>query len=167
MILGLCTNSATWLYRFSIKNSVMDTWYLVSQVTHLNWPGLKSENFLASCGLQQFEVKSIMSTRELKVMTGHRRIPSKLRPRLFIPCFSRVKDRAKFVRWGGGKTLLFFSLYGLMTCYGAGISFSKTANFEVLTKKLFILTSWGTGKTQMLMEDCWSTFLTCYLTTYR
>ena len=127
MILGLCTNSATWLYSFFIKSSVMDTWYLVSQVTHLNWPGLKSENFLASCGLQQFEVKSIMNTRELKVMTGHRRIPSKLRPRLFIPCFSRVKDRAKFVRWGGRKTLLFFSLYGLMTWLWSLYKFFKNS----------------------------------------
>ena len=54
----------------------MDTWYLVSQVTHLNWPGLKSENFLASCGLQQFEVKSIMNTRELNWLSNDRPPPN-------------------------------------------------------------------------------------------
>ena len=43
----------------------MDTWYLVSLVAHLNWPGFV-ENFLASYSLQQFQVKSSMNTRKLK-----------------------------------------------------------------------------------------------------
>ena len=32
-------NSATWLMRLCFKSSEMDTWYLVSLVTHLIWPG--------------------------------------------------------------------------------------------------------------------------------
>ena len=42
----------------------MDTWYLVSLVTHLIWPGF-FENVLASSALQQIHVKSSMNTREL------------------------------------------------------------------------------------------------------
>ena len=43
----------------------MDTWYLVSLVTYLNWPGFL-ENFLASSSLQQFQLKSSGKTCELK-----------------------------------------------------------------------------------------------------
>ena len=39
-------------------------WYLLSQVTHLNWPGF-FENFLASSSLQQVQMKSSMNTHEL------------------------------------------------------------------------------------------------------
>ena len=39
-------------------------WYLVSLVTHLHWPAF-SENLLATCSLQQFQVRSNMNTREL------------------------------------------------------------------------------------------------------
>ena len=65
MSLGLRNNSATWLMRFRFKSSVMDTWYLVSLVTYLNWPGV-FENFLASSSLQQFQLKSSGKTCELK-----------------------------------------------------------------------------------------------------
>ena len=44
-------------------------------------------------------------------MTGHRRIPSKIKPRLFNSLFNKANDRAKFGYWGGRKTLLFFCLY--------------------------------------------------------
>ena len=64
MILGLRTSFSTWRYRFCIKSSVMDTWYLVSLVTYLNWPGFL-ENFLASRNLQQLQGKSSMNTHEL------------------------------------------------------------------------------------------------------
>ena len=43
----------------------MDTWYLVSLVTYLNWPGFL-ENFLASSSLQQFQLKSSGKPCELK-----------------------------------------------------------------------------------------------------
>ena len=43
----------------------MDTWYLVSKVADLNWPGFL-ENFLASCTLQQFQVGPSMNTGVLK-----------------------------------------------------------------------------------------------------
>ena len=81
----------------------MDMWYLISLVTHLNWPGF-IENFLASCRLQQFQV------------TRHRRIPSKIKARMFTSCFNKANDRAKSDYWGGRKTLLLFLVYGLMTC---------------------------------------------------
>ena len=98
MILGLRTNSATWLYRFCIKNSVIDAWYLVSLVAHLNWPGLL-ENFLASCSIWQFQVKLSMNTLELNwtIKTSHRRIASKLKRHLFISCFNRSKDREQIL----------------------------------------------------------------------
>ena len=43
-------------------------------------------------------------------MTGHRRIPSKIKPRLFISLFNKANDRAKFDYRGGRKTLLLFCL---------------------------------------------------------
>ena len=98
MILGLRTNSATWLYRFCIKNSVIYTWYLVSLVAHLNWPGFL-KNFLASCSLRQFQVKLSMNTLELNwiIKTSHRRIPSKLKRHLLISCFNRSKGRQQIL----------------------------------------------------------------------
>ena len=43
----------------------MDTWYLVSLVKHLNWPGF-IENVLVSSSLQHFQMKSGVKSRELK-----------------------------------------------------------------------------------------------------
>ena len=51
--------------RFRIKSSAMDTWRLVSLVTHLNWPGFL-QNFLAFSSLQQFQVKSSRNGRKIK-----------------------------------------------------------------------------------------------------
>ena len=65
MVLGLRINSATWLMRFLFKSSAMDTGYLFSLVTHLNWPRFL-ENLLASSSLQQFQVKSSRNAQELK-----------------------------------------------------------------------------------------------------
>ena len=62
---GLRNNSATWLLRFSIKSSAIDIWYMVSLVSHLDWPG-SLENLLSSCTLQQFQMKSSMNIGELK-----------------------------------------------------------------------------------------------------
>ena len=69
-------------------------------------------------------------------MTGHCRIPSKIKPRLFISCFCRVKDRTKFVYRDGGKTLLFFRLCGLMIWIQRLYRFLKTVTLGVLTKKI-------------------------------
>ena len=56
----------------------------------------------------RFQVKLSMNEypwiKLTKFMTDHCRIPSKLKPRLFISCFSRIKDRTKFDYWGGEKT---------------------------------------------------------------
>ena len=65
IVLGLRNNSATWFMRFRYKSFAMDTWYLVSLVTHLNWPGFL-ENFSAPSSLQQSQVKSSANKRELK-----------------------------------------------------------------------------------------------------
>ena len=51
--------------------SLMDTWYLASLVTVLNWLGFL-ENFLASSSLQQFQVKSSKSGLEF-----YERLPPK------------------------------------------------------------------------------------------
>ena len=88
-------------------------------------------------------------------MTGHSRIPSKIQPRLFISLFNKANNRAKFYYWGGRKTLLLFCL-------------SVSDNMEIETtevfqnshlgstdqKKLFVLTSWGTGQKLVLIEGC-------------
>ena len=113
----LRTNSVTSLKRFRIKSSAVDKLYLLSLVTHLNWPGFL-ETFMASCSIQQFQVKPRMDTFELKWLSlwqGHRRIPSKIKLHLFTSCFNRANDRKKFVCWGGIKTWLLFRLYGLMS----------------------------------------------------
>ena len=65
IVLGLRNNSATWFMRFRYKSFAMDTWYLVSLVTHLNWPGFL-ENFSAPSSLQQSQMKSSANKRELK-----------------------------------------------------------------------------------------------------
>ena len=65
MVLGLRINSATWLMRFLFKSSAMDTRYLFSLVTHLNWPR-SLENLSAASSLQQFQVKSSKNAHELK-----------------------------------------------------------------------------------------------------
>ena len=77
-----------------------------------------------------------------KLMTGHHRIPSKMKPRLFT-CFNRPNDRAKFDYWG-------------LTWIQRPYRFFITVTLEILTKKLFILTSWGSGKKLKLIEGCWS-----------
>ena len=45
-------------------------------------------------------------------MAGHRRTSSKIKPRLFTPCFNTASDRAKFDYLGGRKTLMFFWWHG-------------------------------------------------------
>ena len=64
-VLGLQTISAFWLLRFRIGSTVMDTWYLVSLVTHINWTRF-FENLLAPWSLQQFQIKLSVKTCELK-----------------------------------------------------------------------------------------------------
>ena len=64
-VLVLRNNSTIWLMKFRFNRFVMDTWYLVSLVTHLNWPGF-FENFLAFSSLQQIQVESSRNSRELK-----------------------------------------------------------------------------------------------------
>ena len=91
---------------------IRDTWFFL--VPHFNWPEFL-ENFLAFCSLQQFQVKSSMTTCELKwwsLWQAIAGVPSKIEPRLFTSCFNN--DRVKFDYWGGRKILLFFCLYGLM-----------------------------------------------------
>ena len=68
MVLGLQDNSAARLMRFPFKSLVMDTWYVVSLVIHLNWRWFL-KNFLASSSLQQFQMKSSVYTRELRCLS--------------------------------------------------------------------------------------------------
>ena len=51
MVLGSLINSVFWLWRFRFKSFAIDTLYLVSLATYLNWPRFR-ENFLAFCNLQ-------------------------------------------------------------------------------------------------------------------
>ena len=139
----------------------MDTWHLVFLVKNLNWLGFL-ENLLASCSLQQFQVKSSLKTRELKwqnlwqaTFESHLPVPSKIKPRLFTSCFITANDRAKFDYWGGRKTLLFYIVW--WHGYREYRGFSKQSPWRYWLKKLFILTSWGTSKKLMLIEGCWLT----------
>ena len=68
-------------------------------------------------------------------MTGHRRIPSKIKPRLFISLFNKANDRAKFDYRGGRKTLLLFCLSISDNMEIETIDVFKTVTLEVLTKK--------------------------------
>ena len=111
----------------------MGTGYLVPLVTHLNWHGVL-ENFLASCSLQQFQVKPGINTCELKRLSSWQtttKYLQKLKCRLFTLCFNRANDRAKFDYRGRRKKLLSFRLCGLMTWW-----FPKTVTLEVLTKEV-------------------------------
>ena len=161
MDLGLQINSATWLLKFCIKSSAMDTWYLVSLATHLNWPELL-ENFPGSCSPQQFQVKSQIKyeypwIKVAKFLKGHRWIPFKIKPRLFTSYFNRANDRAKFDYWGGRETLLSSIFMVWWHGYKNYRIFSKQSPWKYWPKKLFILTSWDTDKKLILIEGCWST----------
>ena len=48
-------------------------------------------------------------------MTGHRQIPSKIKPRLFNLCLKKASDKRSLIIEVEIK-LYFFRLYGLMTC---------------------------------------------------
>ena len=70
-------------------------------------------------------------------VTRHRRIPSKIKPRLFTSCLNRTNDRTRFEYWGGRKILLLFHLYGLMRWVSRlYIFFFETVIRDVLTKKV-------------------------------
>ena len=99
-------------------------------------------NFLASCSLQQFQAKFKVT----KFMTCHRRIPLKIKPRLFISYLNKANGREKFDYWDGRKNLLFFvSLVWWHGCRDYR-DFSKQSPWSYWPRKLFILTSWGAGK---------------------
>ena len=72
-------------------------------------------------------------------MTDHHRIPSKLRPGLFISSFSRLKDTAKLLTWR--ENLIVLPSLCLMTWSYRLSRFFKTVTVEVLEKKLFLLTN--------------------------
>ena len=70
-----------------VKSSTMDTWYLVSQVTYLNWHQFL-EMSLASSSLQQFQVKSSVNTRELNWLSMWR--PPLNTLKTITPCFQLI-----------------------------------------------------------------------------
>ena len=109
-------SSESFHMRFCSNSSAMDTWYLFSLVTHLNWTGFL-ENFLASSILQQFQVKSSRNGRELKWLILWQTTAEILekKPSVFTSYFHKSNDGAKLDYWAGRKTLLYFRLYDLMT----------------------------------------------------
>ena len=154
MILGLRTNSATWLYRFCIKSSVMNTWYLVSLATHLKWPGFL-ENFLASCRLQQFRVKSVMNTREL-IWLNLWQATLKYSQNWNLVCSSHVSVDSKIER------SFITELKEKSYCYSVSMArwhwyrdyiFFKTVTFEVLAKKTVHLHWQNTNVNRRLLID--------------
>ena len=169
MLLGLRTNSATWLERFRIKSSAMDTWYLVPLITHLNWPEFL-ENFLVSWSLQQFQVKPSMNTWELKWLSLWQATAEYLQ-KWNLVCSPHVLIEPKI------EQSLIIEVEEKPYCSSVSIvwwhrhrgykRFSKQSTWRYWPKKLLILTKWGTCKKLMLIEGCWPTSLTWYLTTLK
>ena len=109
----------------------MNTWYMVALKIYLFWPGFL-ENFLASCCLQQFQMKSS------KFVTDHRRIEPTIEQSLIIkmeekPCCSSVS----MVWWHGYRD------------YRVS---SKQSPWRYWPKKVVHF-----DKKLMLIEGCWST----------
>ena len=134
---------------------IRDTWFFL--VPHFNWPEFL-ENFLAFCSLQQFQVKSSMTTCELKwwsLWQAIAGVPSKIEPR----CSPRVSTT---IEWSliievEEKSYCSSVFMGWWYGYRDYRSFSKQSPCRYWPKNLFILTSWDTGKKLMLNEGCWST----------
>ena len=122
-----------------------DTTYLVLLVTHLKWPGFLG-TFLASCSLQQIQVKRSINTCELMWLSLWQTTPEYLQKQNVI-CSScvlieptieqgliiEVEEKPycplAFVVWWHG-----YKDYG---------GFSKHSPWKYWPKKLFTLTSWG------------------------
>ena len=135
----------------------MDTWYLASLLTHLNWLEFL-EIFLDFSSLQQFQVEYSW-IKVAKVIAGHHRIPLKVKPHLFTSCFNRTNNR---VWWS-----LIIEVEEKPDCSSVSMVwwheyrnyrvFLKQSPWMYWPKKLFILTSWGTDKKLMFKEGCWLT----------
>ena len=138
----------------------METWYLVSLVIHLNRPWF-SENFLASCSLQQFQVKTSMNACELKCIRLWQATTKYLKKYKLV-CSDHVSvrgnNRAKFDYWCGRKTLLFLDYRGFQNGH-LGITAKKAIHFDQLRhwqKKLKLTeVSWSTSS-NLLPDDIYT-----------
>ena len=130
-----------------------DIWFLqnILKLTWLPWTSYLPVAY------NNFKCESGMNTRELKWLSLRQAgyLP-KIKPRFFTSCLNRAYDRAKFDYWGERKN--YYSSVSIVWWHGYRDSkgFSKQSPWRYWPKKLFILTSWGTGKTLMLIESCWS-----------
>ena len=137
----------------------MDTWYVVSLVTHWNWPGF-IENFLSSCSLQQFQTKSSMNIRELKWLSLWQATAEYLQKWNLVcsphVCIEPTMEWSLIIKVEGKPYCSSTSMvwwHGYRDYRG----FSKHSPWMYWPKKLFILTSWCTGKNLVLIEGFWST----------
>ena len=169
----------------------MDTWYLVSLVTHKNWLGFL-ENFVASSSLQQVHAKSSVNTCECEYLFNnpvHKNLfkGSKLTLafRFTLKMFWPSDQVLAVVFWCHvsinstiERTLIieveeksYCTSDSMVWLYGYRDYWIiwKQQSWRCWPKKLFILTS--TDKKLVWTEGCWSTssnLLANYLyTTYR
>ena len=125
----------------------MDTWYLFALATHLFWPSVLA-NFLTSCSLQQFQMKSSVNTCESKwlslwqatveyfqkynlVCSPHVSIEPTIKQSLIIEVEEKSYCSSDSMIWWHG--------------YRDYRGFSKQWSWRYWPKKLFILKNWGTG----------------------
>ena len=137
----------------------MNAWYLAFLVTHLNWPGF-FKNFLAFWSLQQFQMKSTITTRKLKWLSLWQANAEYLQ-KLYLACSPHVSIDPTIERSLINKVeeTPYCSSVSMVWWHGYrdGRGFSKRSPWRHWPKKLFILASWSTGKKLILIEDCWST----------
>ena len=183
----------TSILRLRIVSFPMDTWYLVSLVTYVNWLGFL-ENFLVPSTLQQVHAKSSVNTCECEYLFNnpvHENLfkGSKLTLafrfslKMFWPsaqvlavvfwCHVSINPTIERSLIIEVKEKSYCTSDSMVWLYGYRDYWIiwKQPSWRCWPKKLFILTSWGLNRSLVWTEGCWSTssnLLANYLyTTYR